>query len=69
MDAAVQVCEVGLESFRVILPHRAIHARRGGLLQTEEPRPQNVDADVVKERRQLLPFVPGDRLSYAGLRL
>ena len=34
-----------------------------------EARPQNINVDVMQERRQLVLSVPGDGFSYAGLRL
>jgi hypothetical protein len=46
-----------------------VDARRRGLLQTEEARPQDIDVDVMQERRQFALSVPGDGFSYAGLRL
>jgi hypothetical protein len=42
---------------------------RIGLLQTEEARPQNIDGEMMQERRQFILSVPGDGFSYAGLRL
>ena len=30
-----------------------VDTRRGGLLQTEEARPQNINGEVMQERRQL----------------
>jgi hypothetical protein len=40
-----------------------------GLLQTEEARPQNIDGEMMQERRQFILSVPGDGFSYATLRL
>jgi hypothetical protein len=65
----MQVYEVSLEGLCVLGPRHLVDARRSGLLQTEEARPQNIDVDVVQERRQLTLSVPGDGLSCAGLRL
>ena len=65
----MQVYEVCLESFRVLGPRHLVDARRRGLLQTEEARPQDSDVDVMQERRQFALSVPGDGFSYAGLRL
>jgi hypothetical protein len=39
------------------------------VLQAEEARPQDIDVDVMQERRQFALSVPGDGFSYAGLRL
>jgi len=50
-------------------PRHVVDTRRRGLPQTKEARPQGVNADVIQERRQLFLSVPGDGLSYAGLRL
>jgi hypothetical protein len=69
LDATVEVREVLLEAFRVSGPRHLVDTRRGGLLQTEEARPQNINGEVMKERRQLILSVPDDGFSYAGLRL
>ena len=50
-------------------PSHLVDAWRGGLLQTKEAYPQNVDGEVMQERRQLVLSVPVDGFSYAGLRL
>ena len=68
MDAGMEVCEIDLQVLRIVGPCHAVDAGCGGLLQAEEPRPQHVNADVVQERRELFPSVPGNRLSYADLR-
>jgi len=47
----------------------AIDAGGRALLQAEEGPFQNLDADVVQERGQLLLPVPGNSATYAGLRL
>ena len=65
----MEVREVLLEPFRVFGPRHLVDAWRGGLLQTEEARPQNIDGEMMQERRQLILSVPGDGFSYAGLRL
>ena len=62
-------CEVCLQVLRVLGPRHVADTRRRGLLQTKEARPQGVNADVMQERRQLVPSVPSDGFSYAGLRL
>jgi hypothetical protein len=41
---------------------------RCSLLQSEEACAQDVNVDVMQERRQLVLFVPDDGFSYAGLR-
>ena len=65
----MEIREVLLKVLRVLDPCHLVDARHGGLLQTEEARPQNIDRDVMQERRQLVLSVPGDGFSYAGLRL
>ena len=65
----MQVHEVCLEVLRVLGPRHLVDTWRSGLLQTEEARPQDIDVDVMQERRQLVLSVPGDGFSYAGLRL
>ena len=69
VDTVVEVREVGLKVLYVVGPRHLIDARRGGLLQTEEARPQDIDTDVMQERCQLTLSVPSDGFSYAGLRL
>jgi putative ABC transport system substrate-binding protein len=69
LDASVEVREVLLKAFRVFGPGQLVDARRGGLLQTKEACPQNIDGEVMQERRQLVLSVPVDGFSYAGLRL
>jgi hypothetical protein len=54
--------------FCVFGPRHLVHARRRGLLRSEEARWQNVDVDVMQKRRQLALPVPDDGFSYAGLR-
>src|SRR5208283_2621916 len=63
MHAYVKVLEVCLQALLVLRPCQPIDAWRGGLLQSEEPRSQNIDADMMQER------VPGYSLSYASLRM
>ncbi len=55
-----------LEAFRVFGPCHLVDARHSGLLQTEEARPQNIDAEMMQERRQFILSVPGDGFSYCG---
>jgi hypothetical protein len=59
-------CALGL---CVLGPRHLVDARSSGLLQAEEARPQDIDVDVMQERRQFALSVPGDGFSYAGLRL
>ena len=65
----MQVQEVRLKVFCVFDPRHLVDTRRGRLLQTEEAGPQDIDVDVMQERRQFVLSVPGDGFSYAGLRL
>ena len=51
------------------LPHHAIHASRGGLLQVEEGAAQRVRRDVVQERSQFLPRLSRRSLPYPLNRL
>jgi hypothetical protein len=69
MDPCVQVREVGLEGLRVARPCQPVGPGGGVRLRIKERRVQDVDADVMQERRELLLPVPGDGLSYASLRL
>src|SRR5271157_6651165 len=69
MDANMQVREVRLQVLHIFGPRHLVDARRCGLLQSEETRPQNVDVEVMQKRRQLALPVPDDGFSYAGLRL
>ena len=49
----MQVREVRLQVLRIFGPRHLVDAWGCGLLQTEETRPQNVDVDMMQERRQL----------------
>src|SRR3954465_11151598 len=69
MNPCVKIGEVGLQNCRVLVPRPAIDTRGRALLQAEEGPLQNLDADVVQERGQLLLPVPGNSAPYAGLRL
>jgi hypothetical protein len=69
VHTSVKICEVGLDVLHVVGPRHLVDTRRSGPLQVEEARPQNIDADVMQERRQLALSVPGDGISYAGLRI
>ena len=69
MNPCVKISEVSVKICRVLDPRPAVDARGRALLQAEEGPPQNLDADVVQERCQLLLPVPGNSSTYAGLRL
>ena len=68
MDANMQAQEVCLKVLCVFDPRPLIDAWGSSLLQSEEACPQNLNVDVMQERRQLVLSVPGDGFSYAGLR-
>ena len=69
VNASMQVQEVRLQVLGVFGPRHLVDARRCGLLQIGEARSQDVDVDVMQERRQLALPVPDDGFSYADLRL
>jgi hypothetical protein len=69
MNPCVKIGKVGLQICRVLVPRPAIDAGGCALLQTEEGPLQNLNGDVMQERRQLLRPVPGNGATYAGLRL
>jgi hypothetical protein len=68
MDANMQAREVCLKVLRVFDPRPLIDTWGSSLLQSEEACPQDLNVDVMQERRQLVLSVPGDGFSYAGLR-
>src|ERR1700720_258210 len=51
LDARTEIREVLLEAFRVLGPCHLVDAGRGELLQPEEARPQNIDGEMMQERR------------------
>ena len=61
----MEVREVLLDAFRVFGPCHLVDARRGDLLQAEEARPQNIDGEMMQERRHLVPSAPDDGFSRA----
>lgn len=61
--------EVRLAILFVGLPRQCIDPRCRAPLEREERGPENIHADVMQERRQLLLVVPVDGFSYAALRL
>jgi hypothetical protein len=65
----MQISEVSIKVCRIVTPCQSVDARCSLLLDIKEGPSQNVDADVMQERCQLLLLVPGYRSSYAGLRL
>ena len=59
MDASMQVLEVALEVLPVIPPRQAVYPRCGVLFEFAERLNEQIDADVVEERGELLllPFL------------
>src|ERR1700751_1771597 len=51
LDARMEIHEVLLEAFRVLGPCHLVDAGRGELLQPQEARPQNIDGEMMQERR------------------
>ena len=49
MHTRVKALEVCLQALLVLCPRQPIDPRRGVLLQSEESRPQNIDADMMQE--------------------
>jgi hypothetical protein len=68
MDVSMQAQEVCLKVLCVLDPRPLIDTGSSSLLQSEEACPQDLNVDVMQERRQLVLSVPGDGFSYAGLR-
>ena len=60
--------EVCLKVLCVLDPRPLIDTWSCSLLQSEETCPQDLNVDVMQERRQLVLSIPGDGFSYAGLR-
>src|SRR5438477_2319558 len=69
MDPGVQIREPRLEICLVVLPDQPVHPGGGVALERVERHPQQIDTDVVEERREpfLLPFLGS--LPYALQRL
>ena len=49
MHTCVKALEVCLQALLVLCPRQPIDPRRGVVLQSEESRPQNIDADMMQE--------------------
>jgi len=69
MDASMQVLEIALEVLLVIRPAQAIYARCGIFLKFEKRLVEQIDADVVEERGELLLLPLPCCLPYARQRL
>ena len=69
MHTCVKALEVCLQALLVLCPRQPVDPRRGVLLQSEESRPQNIDADMMQKCGQRLCSVPGYGFSYASLRM
>jgi hypothetical protein len=69
MDPCVQISEVLFKVCRIVPPCQTIDAWCSPFLQVEEGPAQDVDADVMQKRSQLLLLVPVYSFTYAVLRL
>src|SRR5215207_4327511 len=65
MHPSMQFPEVALEILLVVPPRQSVHTRRGMFLEGKERRFEQVDADMVKERGELLLSLFPCGLSYA----
>src|SRR6266481_3774376 len=54
MDPCMQISEVLLKVCRIGLPRQPVHPRGGVALEHEERLPEQIDAEVVEERGELL---------------
>src|SRR3981189_690410 len=54
MDPCMQISEVSLKVCRIGLPRQPVHPGGGVALEHEERLPEQIDAEVVKERGELL---------------
>src|SRR5882757_11437666 len=69
MDPCMQISEVSLKVCRISLPRQPVHPRGGVALEHEERLPEQIDAEVVEERGELLLPPLLSCLSYASERL
>src|SRR6266404_958795 len=69
MDPCMQVSEVSLTVCRIGLPRHPVHPGRGVALEHEERLPEQIDAEVVEERGELLLLPLLSCLPYASERL
>ena len=53
MDPAMEVLDPFLQALSILLPRHPIHPRRRLLLQAVITLPEQVDAHVVQQRREL----------------
>jgi hypothetical protein len=54
VDPCMQISEVSFKVCRIGLPRRPVHPGGGVALEHEERLPEQIDAEVVKERGELL---------------
>src|SRR5712671_4944042 len=69
MDPCMQISEVLLKVCRIGLPRQPVHPRGGVALEHEERLPEQIDAEVVEERGELLLPPLLSCLPYASERL
>src|SRR6202022_3605390 len=69
MDPCMQISEVSLKVCRIGLPRPPVHPRGGVALEHEERFPEQIDAEVVEERGELLLPSLLSCLPYASERL
>src|ERR1700693_223401 len=69
MDPCVQINELSLKVCRIGLPRQPVHSRGGVALEREERLPEQIDAEVVEERGELLLLPLLSCLPYASERL
>ena len=69
MHACVKALEVCFQALFLLCPRQPVDPGRGGLLRSEESRPQNIDVDMMQKRGQQLWSIPRYSLSYASLRM
>src|SRR6202158_187890 len=69
MDPCMQISEVSLKVCRIGLPRQPVHPGGGVALEHEERFPEQIDAEVVEERGELLLLPLLSCLPYASERL
>src|SRR5260370_18797623 len=69
MDPCVQISEVSLKVCRIGLPRQPVNPGGGVALEHEERLPEQIDAEVVEERGELLLLPLLSCLPYASERL
>ena len=69
MNPSMQVREVALEVLLVVAPCQSVHARSSMLFEGKELRFEQIGADVVQERGELLLLTSACSFPYALERL